>query len=210
MTTQQTIVITSTLSAAQLAEKIEQVTQAEKITKAGLSVLSRELLAHAYEHGDVTLINSLMGTDESGSFRLTPMNWRTAAMYFNHFVAFTSNYEKDVQAYARKGQGNRQALVFNKKSKSKYDRLLPTVHAWLADPTNDLWAWADDNVSMEDKQIDYLKNIANDISKAMDEEKGNHTALEVLATIVDNTDIDLSTIAAFLERPLGEQEQQAA
>ncbi len=200
--TTQVNTINTTLSAAQLLAKIEEVTAAERVTKAGLSVLSRELLAHAYEHGDVQLINTLMGTDDSGNFRLTPMNWRTAAMYFNNFVAFTSNYEKDVQAFATKGRGNRQALVFNKKSKAKYERLLPTVEAWLAEPTNDIWSWSDENVTMDDKQVDYLKNIANDISKAMDEEKGNHSAVEVLATIIDNTDIDLATLKAFLERPV--------
>lgn len=196
--------ITATLNEVQLAEIIKSVTAAERITKEGLSKLSRELLARCYETGDITLINDLMGAcPDTGKFRLTPINWRIAAQYFNHFVAFTSNYESDVQKFAVKGEGNRVALVFNKKSKQKYTVKLPLVEAWLADEANDLWSWSDGAV-MEVKAPDYLKNIANDINKAMDEEKGNLDSMTILAGIVDNTELDLATIKAFIERPIAD------
>lgn len=202
MTTQ----ITATLNEVQLAEIIKSVTAAERITKEGLSQLSRELLAHVYVHGDITLINDLMGTcPETGKFRLTPINWRIAAQYFNHFVAFTSNYESEIQKFAVKGEGNRVPLTFNKKSKQKFTTKLPLVEAWLADEANDLWSWSSE-IKMEVKAPDYLKNIANDINKALDEEKGNHGAMEVLAAIIDNTEIDLGVLRAFLERPIADAE----
>lgn len=199
MTTQ---TIKSTLAVTELTKIIAKVTQAERITKEGLSILSRELLAHAYEFGDISLINDLMGVDPATKkFRLTPINWRIAAQYFNHFVAFTSNFEKDIQKYAIKGEGNRVALTFNKKSKQKFLVKEPAVQAWLSDPANDLWSWSND-IEMEVKAPDYLKNIANDINKALDEEKGGLDAMTVLMAIVDNTEIDLSTLRAFIERPV--------
>lgn len=205
MTTQ----ITATLKDVELLDIIQRVTQAERITKEGLSTLSRELLAHVYEHGDIHLINSLMGVDpDTGKFRLTPINWRIAAQYFNEFVSFTSNYESEVQKYATKGEGNRVPLVFNKKSKQKYTTKLPLVEAWLADKANDIWSWSSE-VKMETKAPDYLKNIANDINKAMDEEKGNHDAMTVLANIIDNTELDLATLRAFIERPIAVEADKA-
>lgn len=201
--------IQSTLSVNELQNIIQQVTQAEKITKQGLSTLSRELLAHVYEHGDVSLINDLLGQGDDGKFRLTPINWRIAVQYFDHFVSFTSNYEKDVKKYATKGEGNRVPLVFNKKSKQKYQVKLPLVESWLAESANDIWSWSH-NVEMEAKAPDYLKTVANDINKAMDEEKGNLSAMQVLAAIVDNTEIDLQTLTAFLQRPIDLEEQQVA
>lgn len=202
MTTQ----ITATLNEVQLAEIIKSVTAAERITKEGLSKLSRELLAHVYVHGDITLINDLMGVcPETGKFRLTPINWRIAAQYFNHFVAFTSNYESEIQKFATKGEGNRVPLVFNKKSKQKYTAKLPLVEAWLADEASDLWSWSSE-IKMEVKAPDYLKNVANDINKALDEEKGNHGIMEVLATIIDNTEIDLAALKAFVDRPIADDE----
>lgn len=63
--------ITATLTLTELNQLISDVTAAEKITKAGLRTLSRELLAHVFQHGDVEPINTLLGTDDQGKFRLT-------------------------------------------------------------------------------------------------------------------------------------------
>lgn len=209
MTTQTQSKFTSTLSAAQLTQIIVDVTAAEKITKAGLSTLSRELLNHVYESGDVSLVNTLLGKGDDGKFRLTPINWRIAVQYFNEFIAFTSNYEKDVKEYATKGTGKREPLVFNKKSKKKFIEKEPKVLEWLAVSTNDIWCWSE-NVEMEVSAPDYLKSISNDIAKALDEEKGNMAINTILSAIVDNTDISLSDLGAFLENPTTVEEALAA
>lgn len=185
--------ITTTLTLTEINKLIQDVTKAEKITKEGLSALSRELLAHAYQHGDIAPINTLMGVDSNGKFRLTPLNWRTAAMYFNNFVAFTSNYDKDVKAYANKGEGKRKPLVFNKKSKAKYTRLLPTVEQWLADSDNDIWSWSDDNVTMQDKPVDLLALAVKAVVKAMnDEENGGFTMGDIIAQVQEEEDVTVN------------------
>ncbi len=183
--------ITATLTLTELNQLISDVTAAEKITKAGLRTLSRELLAHVFQHGDVEPINTLLGTDDQGKFRLTPINWRTAVQYFNNFVAFTSNFEKEVQEYAVKGTGTRTPLVFNKKSKAKYERLLPTVQAWLAESANDLWTWSDD-IKIEAQAPDFMKNAIQALKNAMDEEKGAFTMQEIMVALIEDENITMS------------------
>lgn len=199
-----TLNITATLKVEALSAIINDVTAAERVTKQGLSVLSRELLAHAWEHGDITLINSLMGTDENGKFRLTPLNWRVAAMYFNSMVAFTSNYEKEVQAFIEKGEGKRVPLVFNKKSKNKFNSMGESVQEWLSVATNDLWVWSQD-VKMSDPTKDFAKLAINAFSNAVDEEKGGLPVNYLLMLLVDSVDgLDLGTISDFLSNPVVE------
>lgn len=183
MTTSTENNITATLTLSEITTLIADVTAAERITKEGLSTLSRELLMFAYEHGDISPINNLMGVDENGKHRLTPLNWRTAAMYFNNFVAFTSNYEKQVQAYVKAPSGKRPVLVFNKKSKAKYTRLLPTVTAWLSDTNNDIWSWADDNVKMEEKEVNTMALAVKAILKAMQDEENHYTMGDIIAEV---------------------------
>lgn len=180
----ETNTITATLNLSQLTALIAEVTAAERITKEGLSTLSRELLMFAYEHGDISPINSLMGVDSNGKHRLTPLNWRTAAMYFNNFVAFTSNYEKQVEKYVKKPSGQRPVLTFNKKSKAKYTRLLPTVTQWLSDSSNDIWVWADANIEMSDKPVDLMAMAVKAIVKAMtDDDNGGFTIGEIITAV---------------------------
>lgn len=175
--------IKATLTLVELQALIAQVTQAERITKAGLSTLSRELLAWAWEHGTIEPINDLMGVDENGKHRLTPLNWRTAAMYFNNFVAFTSNYENQVEKYVKNPSGARPVLVFNKKSKAKYNRLLTTVTAWLSDENNDIWLWSDQNVTMEDKVVDTMALAIKAIIKAMNDDENGYTMGDIIAQV---------------------------
>jgi hypothetical protein len=175
--------ITATLTLVEIQTLITNVTQAERITKAGLSSLSRELLAWAWENGTIEPINDLMGLDENGKHRLTPLNWRTAAMYFNTFVAFTSNYESQVEKYVQNPSGARPVLAFNKKSKAKYNRLLPTVIAWLADSANDLWLWSDQNVVMQDKVVDTMALAIKAIVKAMNDDENGYTMGDIIAQV---------------------------
>ncbi len=205
MTTETQMNITSTLTLTQLNELIAKVAAAERITKEGLSTLSRELLAHVYVTGDVTPINTLLGSDENGKFLLTPLNWRVAVQYFTEYVAFTSNYEKEVMKFAVHGEGKRVSLVFNKKSKQKFNLMLPKVEAWLAVESNDLWSWSA-AIKMDGGVVDYFKPIIQNIEKALDEEKGNLSIMAVLAHIIDNTGIQLTDLAQFTSNPMSAED----
>ena len=194
--------ITATLNLEQISVLIEEVTAAEKITKHGLSLLSRELLAFAYEHGDISPINSLLGCNADGKFRLTPINWRIAVQYFDHFVAFTSNFEKDIKKFAVKGEGKRVAMAFNKKSKAKFDAKLPLVEAWLLDTDNDIWSWSNEIV-LEAKAPDFIGNMIKSFQAALDEERGGFTFIEVMQALIldEDTNVSLGDLREMLNPP---------
>lgn len=182
-----------------LMESIGTLAAAERITKAKLRDLSRDMLAYLIQedNADVRPINALLGKDEGGDFILTPINWRIAVQYFNHFVAFASNYD-DVKEYAVKGKGQRTPLVFTKKSKKRWDKGVQLINEWLEDEGNDIWVWSN-NAEMDAKPIDYAKQVQSAVKKAMDEGKGNMGLAEVLACITELEDVTVYDLMAATE-----------
>lgn len=199
-----------TISYETLMTAIAEVSQAERITKAKLSSLSRDLLAYVLETEDVRPVNALLGRNEDGTYVLTPINWRIAVQYFHHFIAFTSNYEEEVKEYAIKGKGQRTALVFTKKSKKRWDNAAKAIEEWLSDESNDLWVWSD-NAVMDAKPVDYAKKIQQAISSALDEEKGNMSLTDVMAAISELEDVSIYDLMGAMEAMrVPETEQEAA
>ena len=164
-----------------LMQAIAELAQAEKVTKAKLSELSRELLAYMLESADVRPINALLGKQEDGSFTLTAVNWRVACQYFHHFLPFTSNYN-DIRDCVING-GMRTELVFGKKDKKRFDTKVELISDWLDDADNDIWSWSD-SVKVEAKPTDYAGRITKAVEAGMNEDKGGLSAAEVMAAIV--------------------------
>jgi len=199
---------TQTVTYETLMATIGEVAQAERITKAHLSSLSRDLLNYVVDSEDVRPVNALLGKSEDGTFVLTPINWRIAVQYFHHFIAFTSNYEEEVKEYAVKGKGKRTPLVLNKKAKKRWDAGLTAINAWLEDPSNDLWVWSN-NAEMDAKPVDYAKQIQQAIIKALDEEKGNMSLADVMSAITELEDVSVYDLMGAMEAmsvPTDEQE----
>lgn len=180
-----------------LMSTIERVAAAEKITKEGLRVLSRDVLAYMLDEEDVRPVNALLGKDEAGKFILTPMNWRIAVQYFHEFLPFTSNFE-DIKDNAIKGKGKREPLVFAKKSKKRWDKQAQVIADWLADEDNDIWTWSN-NVKVEVQPTDYAKKIQQAITAAMDEDKGAFSMQEVITAMLDVEDVNVHDMLAALE-----------
>tara|TARA_Y100001951_G_C11298065_1_gene277576 strand:- start:27384 stop:27992 length:609 start_codon:yes stop_codon:yes gene_type:complete len=198
----------SKLTHESLMATIAEVASAERITKAGLATLSRDLLTFVLGTQDIRAVNALLGENEDGTFVLTPINHRIAIQYFAHFLPHKSNFQT-VKDYAVKGEGERQALVFGGKNKKKYDEKMAEVEAWLADERNDIWAWSN-NVEMETKAPDYAKKVQQAVKAAMNPEKGDMSADQLLEVLIGTEGVSLGMLVDAVERIGSEEQREAA
>ena len=88
----------SNLKASILAH-ITAIAAAEKITRASLGEISRELIMYVPDTKDIDLVNRLLGV-------LTPMNRATAVLYFKHFLPW--DWEKDANKFGSMMQGDKK------------------------------------------------------------------------------------------------------
>lgn len=186
----------STIIVADLENAIAELARAERVTKAVLGSLSRDLLTHYVESGDVALINRLLGLYDDGKFVLTPMNWRLAVQYFRAFIPHASNWDelKDVVING----GNREPFVFGKKSGNRAKKIGDALDKWLAVDTNNIWVFSD-SVKVEAKPVDYAARITKAIEAALDEEKGCLSEGEIFAAIFAAEGMDVRALIAAME-----------
>jgi len=164
---------------ATIEANIVKVAQAEKVTKATLSVLSRELLAYVYETNDVAMVSRLLHV-------LTPVNKRVAMLYFPAFLGWSFN-EKE--------------LTFGKKLKEKvHTKKYDSACVFLQDEANDIWVWAENEVVLQAKPKDYAGKITQLVTKALKDEAEGITMKELLFAIVASDEVSLGDLMA----PLGE------
>lgn len=158
--------------------KITELFNAEKVTKAVLAELSRELLLYLIDGDDVRPINRLLNVDNA----LTPVNWRIACQYFKHFLPFKSNYS-EVKECIEKG-GKRESLVFTKLDKKKYDEKVKLIAEFLEDESNNIWSWSSENVEVKAKTPDYFKAVTNAVNNAV--KKGDLSVNDILKAIQES------------------------
>jgi hypothetical protein len=129
-------------------KKIAKLARAERVTKVVLGELSREVLEYIFIQGteDISPVNRLLAV-------LTPMNKRTAILFFKNFVSW--KFDDD-------------ACVFTKKNKKRYDESKLNVELFLANADSDIWTWAAEFVKVEPKEVDWTQRLTQDINKAMD------------------------------------------
>lgn len=198
---------------AELDQAIDNLAAAERITKKELGLLSRELLIKWDNDHQSTLINKLLGIQADGKFRLTPINWRVACMYFHTFIGAASNYEKEIKPYVTKGQGKRVPMVFaDKASKNSQKRTSEARTAWLGDDNNDIWNWQADNINMGEAK-DYRKLMITAVTNAMAEDKGNMSHKDVIYALLE-TDLEINELIEIIQDTqqalVDEQAKQAA
>lgn len=138
--------------------RIEKLAASERITKAELSALSQEVLQYTLEQWDSQVINRLVSV-------LTPMNKKTAVLFFEAFTPFS--IEDGVFGGIK-----------NKKAKAKAQEAIATFLSSGAD----IWEWAAENVKVEAKQPDYLANITKNIKGAV--EKGHKSQADIISAIL--------------------------
>jgi hypothetical protein len=157
--------------------KITALGNAEKVTKAVLAELSRELLDYVMIDGthDIAAVNRTIGV-------LTPVNRKVAIEFFG---AFTSH------------KFNEGTQAFGGKDRKKHDAVLAECTEFLADETNNIWTWADKNIDVTPKPKDYFNKLAKLVEKALSDESEGILAVDVVNAILA-AGIEESTLALIL------------
>jgi hypothetical protein len=113
------------------AKQLESLVASEKTTRTIVLELSRSILEALHASGDIGYVNRFIDA-------LTPMNKKTAVLYFKEFSGFHFT-EADAQ--------------FGKKDKKTYDGKAEASVKFLDDPLNNLWSWASRNIEVEKKEF---------------------------------------------------------
>jgi len=148
--------------------RLEAIMAAEKITRAELGALSRELLIYVPETNDIDIVNRLHVV-------LTPMNMQLIEAYFEHFLPWEVERDND---------GN--FLRFGKKMSGdkKVNKRLDLIKTWLAEEGNHLWVWAKDNIKMTKKK-DFVGGIQKALERALKgDEESESPALSKLECLM--------------------------
>lgn len=106
--------------------------KAESSVRAELNVLSRGVLEAVHATEQIGYVNQLMAV-------LTPVNRKAAVVFFKHFAGF--HYDEATK-------------MFTKKSKKRYDQAHKDAMAFLQDPNNNMFSWAERHIEVEQKPFD--------------------------------------------------------
>jgi hypothetical protein len=166
---------------------------AEQTTKRELLSLSRDLLTaiHGFkdEHlgGDIQFINQTLAV-------LTPVNRKVAVLFFKHFSGF--HYDDVLKS-------------FSKKSAKRYADAKKDSEAFLADPNQNIWTWAEREIHVEQKPLD-VKKITSYMEGVMKKAAGqNITRGQVLRAVFD-AGFTAAEITALMETVVKEAEERKA
>lgn len=157
--------------------RLEAIMAAEKITRAELGALSRELLIYVPETNDIDIVNRLVNV-------LTKANSKVAILYFKHFLPWEAEEtpEGEHSRFGKMMQGDK-----------KVKRRLEAIDAWLKDEGNTIWNWMDANVEIGKKK-DFAQMIKKAIEKALKGDEKTDSAplskLEVVMTVLETMTID--------------------
>lgn len=130
---------------------IAQVADSEKITKATLGQLSRELMVYVMESHDISAANRLVEV-------LTPVNRRATIVFLSHFLPWTPEVDEE-KNFVRFGK-----MMKGQKSVDKRRKL---IIDFVAVEENTIWTWAKDNIKIDPKPKDFGKNISTAVEKAL-------------------------------------------
>ena len=148
---------------AQFDAAIEKLTGAEKITKAILLDLSRSVLVALHVTEDIGNVNRLVAA-------LTPVNRKVAILYFQEFTGF---------------KGGKDGL-FTSKDKKNYEEVKAKAVAFLEDPLNNIWSWADRAVEIEKKDFD-IERMKKQAAALVKKVNDNHLSqVDLLKAMLDN------------------------
>lgn len=153
---------------------IEAIAAAEKITRASLAEISRELLMYVPDTKDIDMVNRLLNV-------LTPMNRATAVLFFRHFLAW--EWEEDANKFGGMMQGDK-----------KISKRATLISEFLKDTDNNIWTWAAANVEVEKVKPNLAEGVATAVHRALNgtkETRGKEAAeplskAEVMSAFLDS------------------------
>lgn len=117
---------------AQFDIAIETLTVSEKTTKQILRELSRSVLDILFFSEDIGYVNRTINS-------LSPVNKRVAIEYFKEFSGFMFSKESG---------------AFGKKNKKQFEETKERALEFLADPHNNIWTWAEQNIDISARPFD--------------------------------------------------------
>lgn len=146
--------------------RIAKLAKSEKVTKAELQELSREIITYISLNGspDVGVLNRLLGV-------LTPGNADISRLYFKEFIPHKLNEDG---TFGVKVKGDKKVAEILAKAKD-----------WLSKPENNIWSWSKDNVSVEKAFKPYDLRISDLVGRALSAEGEKHvTEAGVISAII--------------------------
>ena len=154
-------------------KSLETLAGSEKTTKAELQVLSRTVLEASIETGDVAYINALIPV-------LTPVNKKVAVAFFETFSGFSFN-----------------ETMATGKSKKRWDKCHAEAKAFLEDPMNNIWSWADRHVEVVKKEfsLDQVTDAFKTYTKKA--QKAGLTQKDVIKAILASG-VELDTVISLM------------
>jgi len=158
-----------------LSERLAKISYAENITRHELGELSREVLLFVCETEDVRIVNTLLGKGEDGKFTLTSQNRKVTGLFMREFIPFTDNGAK-IDAG--------ETIVFQKKKAKVWDKFVTKIDTFLENENNNLWTWAENNVSIEQKPANYAGKISKLVEKALKDEAEGVTGVDILQAVI--------------------------
>ena len=176
--------------------KIGVLAKAEKVTKAVLGELSRDMLEYIVgdEAWDSDAINRLLGV-------LTPMNKTTAVHYFTAFTPFVVD---------DKGVFGGMPKAKKAKAKAKLESSTACTEFLVREEAN-IWTWAADNLKIEAKEVDWAKRVTSAVTSGMDDNKGGMGLADIMEAVMaaglDAADITSALALLYAE---GEELDKAA
>lgn len=144
--------------------RIEALAKAETVTKVELAAASRELLHYVPDTNDIGMVNRLLAV-------LTRNNYRVAALFFAAFLPW--KFDDEAGMFAGKVKGEQK--IANK---------LAAAKAFLAKEENNIWTWAEREVKIEARTKNYQAQIANLVTRALNDEKQAISAAAVVAGVI--------------------------
>ena len=172
---------------------IAEVKQHEERTVVLLGDALPLALNHVWGNDNTTMINELIHA-------LSPVNKKAALVFFDAFQPHEYGYtQKDKRVKAFGKRISKAHTHSTRKAMEAFFSLNPETGE--VDPANgyfggDYWLWADTNVKVEAKEVNYLEQVGKAIDYALDEKKGGLSQNDILYYLMDKKGMDL---AVFME-----------
>lgn len=153
---------------AEFEKALETLGASEKVTKETLKVYANLAIDACHQFGQPAYLNKLRSV-------LTPVNMRAFTEFAIHFSGY--HFDKD-------------AMLFDKKSKKRYAQSLEMWNKFREDPLNNLWVWQKHNLKMERVPLN-VEGLKSSFGKTWKQaHKANIPNVEILKALLSVTDSD--------------------
>lgn len=170
-------------------KKIDALANSERVTKQTLAELSRELLVYVMNTQDIAMVNRLFTV-------LTPMNCKSAVIFFRHFLPWKMPENDTVFGEKKKGK----KLLANAQE---------AIDAFLVQDDNSIWTWlSEQGVEPKARPKNYAQKITSVISKALTDDQEGISQLDILTAIV-NGGLSVDQIIDEIDKVQIEQKEKA-